>query len=149
MKQMHMLALSTLLAVLPSTAMIGQSTRTFKARLSPMPFDLAMAPTMAGVGTVTAVLAGTTLTLTGTFERLSSPATVARLHKSAKPGMRVEPVLDLQVPHALAGSIEATLTLTPQQAQDLQNSRLYVQIHSEKAPDGNLWGWLMPQEVKR
>ena len=24
-----------------------------------------------------------------------------------------------------------------------------VVLHSEKAPDGNLWGWLLPQESKR
>ena len=32
---------------------------------------------------------------------------------------------------------------------DLEKGRLYVQLHSEKAPDGNLWGWLTPQENKR
>ena len=35
------------------------------------------------------------------------------------------------------------------QLADLEKGRLYVQLHSEKAPDGNLWGWLMPQENKR
>jgi len=29
---------------------------------------------------------------------------------------------------------------------DLEKGRFYVQLHSEKAPDGNLWGWLLPQE---
>jgi hypothetical protein len=24
-----------------------------------------------------------------------------------------------------------------------------VQLHSEKAPEGNLWGWLLPQEAKK
>jgi hypothetical protein len=24
-----------------------------------------------------------------------------------------------------------------------------VQLHSEKAPDGNLWGWILPQENRR
>jgi hypothetical protein len=42
-----------------------------------------------------------------------------------------------------------TVELTPQPLQDLQNSCLYVQLHSERAPDGNLWGWLMPQETRR
>src|SRR5687767_5761535 len=115
MKHIRMLGLAVLLATLPSTSMIGQGTKTFKTRLSPMPFDLAMAATMTGAGTLTGVLAGTTLTLNGTFEGLSSPATVARLHKSPKPGMRGEPVLDLQVPKAVRGTIEATLTLTSQQ----------------------------------
>lgn len=149
MKQISQLVLASLLAAVSLMTVSGQAGKPFKVRLSPMPLDLAMAANMTGVGALTAVLAGSTLTLTGTFEGLSSPATVARLHKSPKPGMRGEPVLDLQVPKATAGTLSATLTLTPQQVQDLQNSRLYVQIHSEKAPEGNLWGWLLPQETKR
>ena len=33
--------------------------------------------------------------------------------------------------------------LTPDQIADLRAGRLYVQIQSERAPDGNLWGWLL------
>jgi hypothetical protein len=28
--------------------------------------------------------------------------------------------------------------------QDLKDGQLYVQVNSERAPDGNLRGWLMP-----
>ena len=49
------------------------------------------------------------------------------------------------MPRLLSGTVD----LNQQQLQDLQNSRLYIQLHSERAPDGNLWGWLMPQETKR
>ena len=149
MKQISTRVLALLLAVLSGAIASGQTSKSFKVRLSPMPLDLAMAANMTGVGALTAGLAGATLTLSGAFEGLSSPATVARLHKSPKPGMRGEPILDLQVAKATAGPLSATLTLTPQQVQDLQNSRLYVQIHSEKAPEGNLWGWLLPEETKR
>src|SRR5215831_16515831 len=70
---------------------------------------------------------------------------------------RLSPVaLDvaMQATVAGSGSVTATLTgakltLTPQQVADLEKKRLYVQLHSEKAPDGNLWGWLMPAEGKR
>jgi len=31
---------------------------------------------------------------------------------------------------------------TPQMVEDLKNGQLYVQLTSEKAPDGNLRGWL-------
>ena len=47
------------------------------------------------------------------------------------------------------GDISATLDLTPAQVEDLGRERFYVQLHSEKAPDGNLWGWLLVQENKR
>ena len=113
-----------------------------------MPIDLAMATTIAGSGAVTAVVNGTKLTVNGTFEGLKSPATVVRLHKAQR-GVRGPAVLDLQATKGTSGTISGTVDLTPQQVQDLQNSRLYVQLHSEKAPDGNLWGWLLPQETKR
>ena len=139
--------LAALVASFPSGAH-AQAAKSFRARLSPVPMDLAMAATIAGSGSVTAVLNGAKLTVTGTFDGLKSPATVARLHKAQR-GVRGPAVLDLQVTSATSGTISGTLDLTPQQVQDLQNSRLYVQLHSEKAPDGNLWGWLMPQETKR
>jgi hypothetical protein len=110
--------------------------------------DLTMANTIAGSGSVTAVLNGTKLTVNGTFEGLKSPATVARLHKGQR-GVRGEPLLDLTVTKATSGTISGVVDLSSQQLQDLQNSRLYVQLHSEKAPEGNLWGWLLPQETKR
>jgi hypothetical protein len=139
-------ALAVLVALPASAA--AQTAKTFRARLSPVPMDLTMASTIAGSGSVTATLNGSKLTISGTFEGLKSPATIAQLHKGQR-GVRGEPILDLTATKATTGTITASLDLTPQQVQDLQQSRLYVQLHSEKAPDGNLWGWLLPQETKR
>jgi hypothetical protein len=144
----HIIALALLAAALASSSLQAQTARTFKARLSLMPLDLAMTATMAGSGSLTATLSGSTLTLNGRFQGLKSPATIAQLHKGQR-GVRGPAVLDLQATKAVEGTISATITLTPSQLQDLQNSRLYVQLHSEKAPDGNLWGWLLPEETKR
>jgi hypothetical protein len=148
MKHILTLGIFLGLAVFPPAAQ-AQGARTFKGRLSPMPLDLAMAANMAGQGTMTATLAANRLTLNATFDGLKSPATAAHVKKSPKPGMRGEPVMELTVPRASAGQITATLDLTPQQIGELQAGRYYVQIDSEKAPDGNLWGWLLPQETKR
>jgi hypothetical protein len=126
----------------------GRAATSYKARLSPVPMDLAMAATIAGIGSATATLDGTTLTVNGTFDGLKSPATVARLHKGQR-GVRGSAIADLAVVKSVRGTISGTIILTPQQAQDLQNGRLYLQIHSEKAPDGNLWGWLLPQDARR
>jgi CHRD domain len=126
----------------------AQAGKTYKTRLAPVPMDLSMAATVAGSGSVTAVLSGTKLTVNGTFDGLKSPATIVQMHKGQR-GVRGPVVLDLQATKAVTGTITGTLDLTPQLLQDLQNSRLYVQLHSERAPDGNLWGWLMPQETKR
>ena len=121
---------------------VAQTGETFKGRLSVVPIDVTMQATVAGSGSLTAVLAGRKLTITGTFEGLRSPATVARVHRGVR-GIRGPAVLDLTVTKATSGAVTGSLDLTPAQVEDLRNSRLYVQIDSERAPEGNLWGWLL------
>jgi hypothetical protein len=127
--------------------LVGQTARaqngeSFKARLSPVPIDVAMMSTVAGSGSLTALLAGNKLTLTGSFEGLRSPATDAHIHRAPK-GIRGPAILDLAVTKAASGTISGSLELTPAQVEDLKSGRFYVQINSERAPDGNLWGWLL------
>lgn len=112
-----------------------------------VPIDLTMRKTVTGSGTVTASLDGSTLVIDGTFKGLATPATVARVHRGANRGLRGPAIADLQVEAATSGAIRGKVTLTAEQVDDLQKGRLYLQLHSEKAPDGNLWGWLLP-EVK-
>lgn len=124
---------------------LGQSTaaRPFQARLSPVPIDLSMASTIAGSGQLTATLKGRTLSLTGTFTGLKSPATVARLHRGPNKGMRGAAIADLTVTAGTTGELTGTVELSPAQVEDLGRGRLYVQLHSEGAPEGNLWGWMV------
>ncbi|HEY2149761.1 MAG TPA: CHRD domain-containing protein [Vicinamibacterales bacterium] len=130
----------------------AQQIRSFKVRLSPVPIDASMLATVAGSGSLSAVLSGNKLTITGSFEGLRSPATIAQVHKGPVRGVRGPVVTDLTVTKAAdptGGTIGATLDLTALQIADLEKGRLYVQLSSEKAPDGNLWGWLLPQENRR
>ena len=129
----------------PTAAAQGPGTagETFRTRLTTVPVEASMLSTVAGSGSLTAVLAGRKLTLTGTFEGLRSAATVARIHRGTARGVRGPAIFDLTVSKATSGSISGSLDLTPAQVEDLRNTRLYVQIHSEGAPDGNLWGWLL------
>ena len=126
----------------------AQAAKTYKARLSPVPV-VAYTPTVTGSGSVTATVIGTKLTIAGTFQGLNTPATVARLHKSPKPGIRGPMLFDLTVSSSTSGTIGGTFDLTAAQVQELAQGRYYVQLHSEKAPDGNLWGWLLSQENRR
>lgn len=132
-------------------ALTAQQPKTFKARLSPVPIDVSMQATIAGSGSVSAVLTGTKLAITGTFDGLKSPATIAQIHKSPVRGVRGPIVVDVAVSKtdAASGTLSGSFDLTPIQVADLEKGRLYVQLHSEKAPDGNLWGWLLPQENRR
>jgi hypothetical protein len=129
--------------LLCSASLAAQGTHTYKARLAPVPIDVAMQATIAGSGAVTGTLNGNKLTVAGSFEGLKSAATIAKIHKSPIRGVRGPELLDLTVTPATSGTIAGTFDLNPQQVSDLQNGRLYVQVHSEKAPDGNLWGWLV------
>jgi hypothetical protein len=124
-------------------------SRAYRARLSPVPLDVAMQATIAGSGAVTATLNGTTLTVTGTFTGLRTASTVVRLHRSPRTAMRGPAVGDLKATAGTSGTISGTMELTKDQVDDLANGRLYIQLHSEKAPDGNLWGWLLTQEGKK
>jgi hypothetical protein len=132
-------------------ALAAQQPKTFKGRLSPVPIDVSMQATIAGSGSVTATLTGTKLAIAGSFDGLKSPATIAQVHKSATRGVRGPVIFDLTVTKtdAASGSFAGTFDLTPLQVSDVQSGRLYVQLHSEKAPDGNLWGWILPQENKK
>jgi hypothetical protein len=129
-----------LLAACLATAQKGDS---FKARLSTVPVDATMLPTVAGAGSLKAVLAGNKLTISGSFEGLRSPAIRASIHVGPQKGIRGPAVHDLTVTKATTGSITGSLDLTPSEVDDLRNGRFYVQIDSERAPDGNLWGWLL------
>jgi hypothetical protein len=105
--------------------------------------DIAMRSTVAGSGSATAVLKGMSLTITGTFEGLRSPATIARLHQAPTMGLRGMPFADLTIAKATNGVISGSVTLTAEQARALERGRVYLQISSERAPDGNLWGWII------
>jgi len=118
----------------------------FKTRLSPVGIEAAKRAEITGSGSVSAVLAGAKLSITGTFDGMQSPATLAHVHQGVATGVRGPAIGDLTVSPATSGDVAGTLVLTPQQIESLKKGKLYIQIHSEKAPEGNLWGWLLRQE---
>ena len=124
-------------------ALVAQSGDTYKARLSAAAADGKSRASLAGIGNAMAVLAGSKLTITGTFEGLRTAATVARLHNAVAGGVRGPAMQDLTISKATNGTISGSADLTQQQLQNLRKGGLYIQIHSEAAPDGVLWGWLM------
>ena len=131
-----------LAVVLPVVA--AAQTDTYKARLSPTPVDNTTQREIIGSGSATATLTGRRLVVRGSFEGMKSPATIARIHLGPR-GIRGPVMFDLMVTKgaAGAGTITGNLTLTAEQVEAVKAGRFYIQIHSEKAPDGNLWGWLL------
>lgn len=148
MRRRLALVLIASLVVFSQTAIRSQNGRSYTARLATVPVDLPMMATIAGSGSATAELKGRTLTVTGTYKDLKTPATVARVHRGPK-GIRGPAIHDLKVSGGTSGTISGSVELTPQQVEDLGRGSLYLQLHSEKAPDGNLWGWLLPPGNRR
>lgn len=140
------LAMAACAAIIVVASPLTAQTSQYRARLAMVPTDLAMQATIAGAGSATATLKGSTLTINGTFTGLKTAATVVRVHRSAKPGMRGGAIGDLKATADTNGTINGAIELTKEQIDDLAAGRLYIQLHSQKAPDGNLWGWLMPDK---
>jgi hypothetical protein len=132
-------ALVTLFS-LPGAA---QGQEKFKVRLATVPMDGGMRSTVAGKGSATAVLTGSKLTVTGTFEGLLSSATAAHVHRGPAMGVRGSSFAELTVDKAPKGAVSGSVDLTPEQLRGLRSGQLYIQIASEKAPEGNLWGWFV------
>lgn len=129
------------LFILSSSYAAAQDMNALHGRLSPMPVTSATVKTITGQGQVTAKLNGTTLTIEGQFEGMSSSATMAHIHLGPKavPG---PVILRLDVSAGSSGTISGSLTLSPEQVRALHAESLYVQIHSETNPEGELRGWL-------
>jgi len=121
----------------------AQTQEKYKVRLATVPMDGGMRNTVAGTGTATAVLAGAKLTVNGTFDGLLSPATTAAVHRGPAMGVRGSSFATLTVSKAAKGTLSGSIDLTPEQVQALKKGQLYIQLSSEKAPDGNLWGWFV------
>jgi len=108
-----------------------------------VPVENAAVSGITGSGSATAVLSDRTLTVRGTFSGMRTPATIAQIHLGPR-GIRGPVMFDLTVTKGTSGTISGTFMLTPERVEAVKSGRFYVQIHSEKAPDGNLWGWLLP-----
>jgi len=130
-----------------SVSLSAQSGDKYSIRLGRVPVANAReGATITGRGTATATLAGNRLTISGSFDGLSSPASIARLHRGVARGARGPALGDLTVSKGPSGTLNGTIELKPEDLADLKLGKLYVQVHSEKglAPDGsNLWGWLL------
>ena len=129
-----------------SSGRVSAQVGSFRARLSPLPVSGRTVRTITGLGQVRATLDGNRLTVTGTYQGMSSPATAAHLHFGApgRPGPLAQP---LEVTTSPEGEVTGTAELTDQRVGALQAQSLYVQIHSEDNPAGELRGWIFSTET--
>lgn len=125
--------------------MASAAEQNFATRLTAVAYDGAMRANVQGDGQVSATLDGNTLTLNGRFTALPSPATNARLYSGLGIGVPGDAILDMQLSGQTDGTLSGSFTLNSKQLAALRQGHVYVQLDSAKAPEGNLWGWLLPE----
>jgi hypothetical protein len=116
----------------------------FEARLSPSPLTDGTRINITGEGRAQAELDGNKLTLSADFQGLAGNATTAELYDGPGIGVPGPKAFDLRITQAASGTVSGSVTLTSNQVAAVRHGHFYVQINSQKAPDGNLTGWLLP-----
>jgi hypothetical protein len=134
----HCAVLALLLCATPVAA------EDFETRLAPSPVTEGTRGNVMGEGTATAILDGNKLTVRGKFAGLAGNATRAALYDGIRIGAMGPKIADITVTPAVSGEVSGSVTLTPRQANAVRSGRVYIQLDSEKAPEGNLTGWLLP-----
>jgi hypothetical protein len=146
------LVLASVLMLLAAVHSTAQSGEKFNARLAPAP-ALGLrggGSAVAGIGSATAALSGRKLNVSGSFEKMVSPATTAKLGLGLITGARGDFIFDITItaapksdPAGTTGTIAGSFDLSPAQVDALKQGKLYIQINSEGAPNGHLLGWLL------
>lgn len=126
-------------------SIVNAQTAVYRARLSELPVSPQTYREITGVGEVFANLNGSTLTVTGSFEGMSSAASAAHVHNAPK-AMNGPPIGALEPTALPSGEVNGELELTAEQVEALRNEELYIVIHSENNPGGELRGWLFLRE---
>ncbi|MGC2404749.1 MAG: CHRD domain-containing protein [Acidobacteriaceae bacterium] len=116
-----------------------------QVRLSPGPRLVGTREPSSGSGSVTATLKGSTLTLHGSFQGLRALPTVANLHMGSLPGVRGPAIFRLTLFPGISGTVSGDVQLSPDQLSVFHKGGLYIEIDSDRAPEGDLWGWIIPQ----
>ena len=85
------------------------------------------------------------VTWTIEFSDLSGPATMAHFHGPAMAGKNAPPTIWLTKKGSMAKSpIKGEATLKPDQAQEFTTGQWYINVHTEKNPDGEIRGQVSP-----
>lgn len=130
-------AIALLLSAAPALA------AGYDAELDPVPFDASnRAIVIDSIGDASATLDGATLNIRGNFSKFTSPATGGSVRIGLAKGVPGDAIGTLSVDHASSGHFSGSVKLNSDQVAALKNQAIYVRIDSEKAPDGNVQGWL-------
>ena len=113
-------------------------------RLSPGPRLVGTRAMSSGSGELSATLSGNMLSLDGTYEGLLAAPATALLAMGSAPGVRGPKIADLAISSGTSGTVSGTVKLNSKQLALFHKGALYVEIDSAAAPEGDLWGWVLP-----
>lgn len=116
----------------------------FETRLSPSPLTDGTRINITGEGRARAELEGARLTVTADFHGLATPATRAALYDGAGIALPGPKAFDLTATQGTSGTVSGSVVLTARQVAAVRHGHFYLRLDSQKAPDGNLTGWLLP-----
>ena len=97
-------------------------------------------------GSATVALSGDTLTITGDFSDLSSPQVGGHVHMAAA-GTSGDVIYPLNISadaDGLSGVFSLSTSLTAEQVAAYESGDLYINIHSEMNPNGEIRGQIVP-----
>lgn len=116
----------------------------FDVRLAPAARDALIKTKIGGRGTAHVTLRGKTLTISGNFDGMPAAANRAELRRGAAVGVRGPAIAQLTAAAATSGTLTGEITLDDSQLEAFNAGQLYIEIASELAPEGSVWGWLLP-----
>jgi hypothetical protein len=141
-------------SVLPALALLGWVASVTLVHAAPVSFSVplsgaAQVPPVSTSGTGTADLTydPTTrmLTWSVTFSGLSSPVTMAHFHGPAPAGKNSGVQIWISTKGTAPTSpITGSATLTPAQATMLMDDEMYINVHSQDHPAGEIRGQVIP-----
>ena|ERR1700761_513903 len=115
----------------------------YDAELDPVPFDASnRAIVIDSIGNASATLNGSTLSVNGSFSNFTSPATGGSVRIGLAKGVPGDAIGSLTADHSTSGHFSGSVKLSSDQVAALKKQAIYIRIDSEKAPDGNVQGWL-------
>jgi CHRD domain len=141
-----MLRISSVLMALTPFLLVAaaQADESFNFRLSPGPRLVGTRADSSGSGHLSAKLAGNMLSLDGTYAGLLGAPATAQLAMGSAPGVRGPKIANLTISQAVSGTISGNIKLGGKELAAFRKGGLYVEIDTANAPDGDLWGWVMP-----
>jgi hypothetical protein len=148
----HLLAAVGSAAFLLSTAPAFATVRNFTANLNsyqemlPAGGVVGAASTATGTGTVTIDDVTGVVTVSGTFNGLTSPSSNCHVHGLSPFGGPSAPVLFplTFTTGVTSGTFSGTGTLTGANLTAALNSQTYINVHSTMFPSGEIRGQIMP-----